>query len=152
MIIGFVSLQIVKILQIKVPGKVASILSSQPKPKSSSWSIVKWILWATGGQFFRGYVSGKLNSGKKIELLTVNTHLFDLSSCSFFCLIYYQRLDGSEDFNKNWIQYKEGFGHLSPNDQTEFWLGNEKVHLITTQSTIPYALRIELEDWSGQKR
>nr|XP_028601028.1 fibrinogen gamma chain isoform X2 [Podarcis muralis] len=65
--------------------------------------------------------------------------------------VFQRRLDGSEDFNKNWIQYKEGFGHLSPNDQTEFWLGNEKIHLITTQSAIPYALRIELEDWSGQK-
>ncbi|XP_062991446.1 fibrinogen gamma chain [Elgaria multicarinata webbii] len=62
-----------------------------------------------------------------------------------------RRLDGSEDFNKNQIQYKEGFGHLSPNDQTEFWLGNEKIHLISTQTAIPYALRIELEDWSGQK-
>uniref|UniRef100_A0A8D0AWL3 Fibrinogen gamma chain n=1 Tax=Salvator merianae TaxID=96440 RepID=A0A8D0AWL3_SALMN len=61
-----------------------------------------------------------------------------------------RRLDGSEDFKKNWVQYKEGFGHLSPNDKTEFWLGNEKIHAITTQTTIPYALRIDLEDWSGQ--
>uniref|UniRef100_A0A803W876 Fibrinogen gamma chain n=1 Tax=Ficedula albicollis TaxID=59894 RepID=A0A803W876_FICAL len=62
-----------------------------------------------------------------------------------------RRLDGSEDFSKNWVQYKEGFGHLSPDDTTEFWLGNEKMHLITTQSTLPYTLRIELEDWSGKK-
>lgn len=69
------------------------------------------------------------------------------------CLLFYlQRLDGSEDFNKNWIQYKEGFGHLSPNDNTEFWLGNEKIHLITTQTTVPYALRVEMEDWANQKR
>uniref|UniRef100_A0A8D0H804 Fibrinogen gamma chain n=1 Tax=Sphenodon punctatus TaxID=8508 RepID=A0A8D0H804_SPHPU len=61
-----------------------------------------------------------------------------------------RRLDGSEDFNKNWVQYKEGFGHLSPDDMTEFWLGNEKMHLISTQSTIPYALRVELEDWNGR--
>ncbi|XP_020637032.1 fibrinogen gamma chain [Pogona vitticeps] len=61
-----------------------------------------------------------------------------------------RRLDGSEDFRRSWIQYKEGFGHLSPNDQTEFWLGNEKIHLLTTQSTIPYVLRITLEDWNGQ--
>nr|prf fibrin gamma fragment [Homo sapiens] len=50
-------------------------------------------------------------------------------------------LDGSVDFKKNWIQYKEGFGHLSPTGTTEFWLGNEKIHLISTQSAIPYALR-----------
>ncbi|XP_009675418.1 fibrinogen gamma chain [Struthio camelus] len=62
-----------------------------------------------------------------------------------------RRLDGSEDFRKSWDQYKEGFGHLSPDDSTEFWLGNEKIHLITTQSTLPYTLRIELEDWSGKK-
>ena len=63
-----------------------------------------------------------------------------------------QRLDGSVDFKKNWIQYKEGFGHLSPDGTTEFWLGNEKIHLISTQSTIPYALRVQLEDWTGRTR
>ncbi|MEE6461188.1 hypothetical protein FKM82_001224 [Ascaphus truei] len=62
-----------------------------------------------------------------------------------------RRLDGSVDFNKNWVQYKEGFGYLSPNDKTEFWLGNEKIFLISTQSTIPYVLRVELEDWDNQK-
>nr|CAA29289.1 gamma-fibrinogen [Rattus norvegicus] len=61
-----------------------------------------------------------------------------------------KRLDGSVDFLKNWIQYKEGFGHLSPTGTTEFWLGNEKNHLISMQSTIPYALRIQLKDWSGR--
>ncbi|CAH2301207.1 fibrinogen gamma chain isoform X1, partial [Pelobates cultripes] len=62
-----------------------------------------------------------------------------------------RRLDGSVNFDKKWTPYKEGFGYLSPNDVTEFWLGNEKIHLISTQSTIPYVLRIELEDWNNQK-
>lgn len=61
-----------------------------------------------------------------------------------------KRLDGSVNFKKNWIQYKEGFGHLSPTGNTEFWLGNEKIHLISTQSSMPYALRIQLEDWNGR--
>ncbi|EAX04915.1 fibrinogen gamma chain, isoform CRA_j [Homo sapiens] len=64
--------------------------------------------------------------------------------------VFQKRLDGSVDFKKNWIQYKEGFGHLSPTGTTEFWLGNEKIHLISTQSAIPYALRVELEDWNGR--
>lgn len=64
-----------------------------------------------------------------------------------------QRRDGSVDFNKDWIQYKEGFGYLSPDDTTEFWLGNEKMHLLTADpSTIPKVLRIELIDWAGNKR
>ncbi|XP_055452490.1 fibrinogen gamma chain isoform X1 [Psammomys obesus] len=61
-----------------------------------------------------------------------------------------KRTDGSLDFKKNWVQYKEGFGHLSPTGTTEFWLGNEKIHLISMQSQIPYALRIELKDWNGR--
>lgn len=56
------------------------------------------------------------------------------------------------DFKKNWIQYKEGFGYLSPTGTTEFWLGNEKIHLISTQTTIPYVLRVQLEDWNGKTR
>uniref|UniRef100_A0A667WIM2 Fibrinogen gamma chain n=1 Tax=Myripristis murdjan TaxID=586833 RepID=A0A667WIM2_9TELE len=63
-----------------------------------------------------------------------------------------RRRDGSVDFHKDWIQYKEGFGYLSPDDTTEFWLGNEKLHLLTTQSTIPLVLRIELVDWEGNKK
>ncbi|XP_071390579.1 fibrinogen gamma chain [Centroberyx affinis] len=63
-----------------------------------------------------------------------------------------RRRDGSVDFRKDWIQYKEGFGYLSPDDTTEFWLGNEKMHLLTTQSSIPSVLRIELVDWDGNKK
>ncbi|XP_029621929.1 fibrinogen gamma chain-like isoform X3 [Salmo trutta] len=63
-----------------------------------------------------------------------------------------RRRDGSVDFNKDWVQYKEGFGYLSPDDTTEFWLGNEKMHLLSTQSSIPYVLRIELTDWVGNKK
>uniref|UniRef100_A0A8C5G4R9 Fibrinogen C-terminal domain-containing protein n=1 Tax=Gouania willdenowi TaxID=441366 RepID=A0A8C5G4R9_GOUWI len=60
--------------------------------------------------------------------------------------------DGSVDFNKDWTQYKNGFGYLSPGDNTEFWLGNEKIHLLTATTTIPTVLRIELVDWEGNKK
>ncbi|KAM9857017.1 fibrinogen gamma chain [Aulostomus maculatus] len=63
-----------------------------------------------------------------------------------------RRRDGSLDFKKNWIQYKNGFGHLSTDDTTEFWLGLEKMHLLTPSSNIPTVLRIELVDWDGNKR
>uniref|UniRef100_A0A3Q2XKJ0 Fibrinogen gamma chain n=1 Tax=Hippocampus comes TaxID=109280 RepID=A0A3Q2XKJ0_HIPCM len=63
-----------------------------------------------------------------------------------------RRRDGSVDFHKDWIQYKEGFGYLSPDDSTEFWLGNEKIHLLSVGSSIPMVLRIELVDWEGNKR
>ncbi|KAL7405128.1 hypothetical protein ABVT39_024192 [Epinephelus coioides] len=63
-----------------------------------------------------------------------------------------RRRDGSVDFSKDWVQYREGFGYLSPDDTTEFWLGNEKLHLLTAATTIPTVLRIELVDWDGNKR
>ncbi|XP_028273155.1 fibrinogen gamma chain [Parambassis ranga] len=63
-----------------------------------------------------------------------------------------RRRDGSVDFHKDWVQYKEGFGYLSPDDTTEFWLGNEKIHLLSVSTTMPTVLRIELVDWDGNKR
>lgn len=56
------------------------------------------------------------------------------------------------NFHKDWVQYKEGFGYLSPDDSTEFWLGNEKIHHLSATAAIPLVLRIELVDWEGQKR
>ncbi|XP_031719179.1 fibrinogen gamma chain [Anarrhichthys ocellatus] len=63
-----------------------------------------------------------------------------------------RRRDGSLDFHKDWIQYKNGFGYLSPDDTTEFWLGNEKIHLLSTAASMPTVLRIELVDWEGNKK
>ncbi|XP_034087103.1 fibrinogen gamma chain [Gymnodraco acuticeps] len=63
-----------------------------------------------------------------------------------------RRRDGSVDFHKDWVQYKEGFGYLSPDDTTEFWLGLEKMHLLTGSTTMPTVLRIELVDWEGNTR
>lgn len=63
-----------------------------------------------------------------------------------------RRRDGSVDFHKDWVQYKEGFGYLSPDDTTEFWLGNEKIHQLTGSNSLPTVLRIELVDWEGNKR
>ncbi|KAL1023582.1 hypothetical protein UPYG_G00043140 [Umbra pygmaea] len=63
-----------------------------------------------------------------------------------------RRRDGSVNFNRDWTQYKEGFGYLTPSDTTEFWLGNEKIHLLSTQATLPYVLRITLTDWEGNTK
>ncbi|XP_033985127.1 fibrinogen gamma chain [Trematomus bernacchii] len=63
-----------------------------------------------------------------------------------------RRRDGSVDFKKDWVQYKEGFGYLSPDDTTEFWLGLEKMHLLTATTIMPTVLRIELVDWEGNKK
>ncbi|KAF1666221.1 Angiopoietin-4, partial [Aptenodytes patagonicus] len=53
------------------------------------------------------------------------------------------RANGSLSFQRSWRDYKQGFGDAAG----EYWLGNEAVHLLTSQA--PYALRVELRDWEG---
>ncbi|NXM84800.1 FGL2 protein, partial [Oenanthe oenanthe] len=54
-----------------------------------------------------------------------------------------RRQDGSTNFNRTWNDYKHGFGNLS----REFWLGNDKIHLLTRSQEMQ--LRIDLEDFNG---
>lgn len=44
-----------------------------------------------------------------------------------------RRFDGSENFYRNWQQYKDGFGKL----QREFWFGNQNIHALTAQAILP---------------
>ncbi|XP_077977962.1 microfibril-associated glycoprotein 4-like [Glandiceps talaboti] len=54
-----------------------------------------------------------------------------------------RRMDGSVSFNRDWADYKKGFGQLDG----EYWLGNEHIHQLTSQGE--YQLHIEMEDWEG---
>ncbi|XP_062430726.1 fibrinogen alpha chain [Rhea pennata] len=61
-------------------------------------------------------------------------------------LLIQQRMDGSENFNRTWQDYKRGFGSVDDKGQGEYWLGNENLHLLTQNDTV---LRVELKDWDG---
>ncbi|XP_021110515.1 angiopoietin-4-like [Heterocephalus glaber] len=54
-----------------------------------------------------------------------------------------RRKDGTVNFQRNWEDYKQGFGDPSG----EHWLGNEVVHQLTNSTK--YSLRVEMEDWDG---
>ncbi|XP_016894595.1 fibrinogen-like protein 1 [Cynoglossus semilaevis] len=60
-----------------------------------------------------------------------------------------RRTNGGETFNRSWTQYKDGFGDLE-SESGEFWIGNDKLHNITSQGN--YTLRINLEDFDGNQR
>ena len=57
--------------------------------------------------------------------------------------VFQRRFDGSVDFYRDWNSYKEGFGEFG----SEFWLGNDDIHNITTQGS---QLLIELKDFDNQ--
>ncbi|XP_041467362.1 angiopoietin-related protein 1-like [Lytechinus variegatus] len=61
----------------------------------------------------------------------------------FGWLVIQRRYDGSVSFERSWDDYKHGFGNLS----TEFWLGNELIHELT--SLVNYRLRIEMVHENG---
>ena len=60
--------------------------------------------------------------------------------------IFQRRIDGSEDFYRNWTDYKNGFGNLTG----EFWLGLDKIHRLTQSGQ--NVLRVDLESFENEER
>ncbi|XP_041352860.1 uncharacterized protein LOC121371207 [Gigantopelta aegis] len=57
-----------------------------------------------------------------------------------------KRVDGSVKFNRDWYDYKTGFGGV----YTEHWIGNDNLHYLTNQDY--YTLRVEIMDWERERR
>ncbi|XP_053486707.1 fibrinogen-like protein 1 isoform X2 [Ictalurus furcatus] len=63
--------------------------------------------------------------------------------------VFQRRSDGNESFDRDWNDYKTGFGDIK-SANGEFWLGNDNLHYLTSQGN--YSLRIDLEDFEGSHR
>ncbi|XP_064602616.1 microfibril-associated glycoprotein 4-like [Liolophura sinensis] len=59
--------------------------------------------------------------------------------------IVQRRIDGSINFTRNWNEYTFGFG----NTNTEYWLGNQHLHDMTSKTS--YTLRVDIWDWEGSQ-
>ena len=59
-------------------------------------------------------------------------------------MLLQRRRDDKVDFNRGWVDYKNGFGDINGN----FWLGNDKIHRLTTSQEM--VLRFDLEDLEGR--
>ncbi|KAM6909410.1 fibrinogen alpha chain [Xenentodon cancila] len=62
-------------------------------------------------------------------------------------LLAQQRESGVLSFNRTWAEYRDGFGSVDEQGKGEFWLGNQNLHLLTSQGET--MLKVELEDWEG---
>ncbi|EDV31655.2 uncharacterized protein Dana_GF15463 [Drosophila ananassae] len=58
-------------------------------------------------------------------------------------ILVQRRFDGSVDFNRTWNEYKEGFGNI----QGEFFMGLDRLHLMT--SSAQHELCIRIADFDG---
>uniref|UniRef100_A0A1I8P7R2 Fibrinogen C-terminal domain-containing protein n=1 Tax=Stomoxys calcitrans TaxID=35570 RepID=A0A1I8P7R2_STOCA len=61
-------------------------------------------------------------------------------------IIVQRRVDGSENFDRSWNEYKNGFGNTSH----EFFIGLEKLYAITLLQ--PHELLIVLKDFNNEMR
>uniref|UniRef100_A0A1Q3FNP0 Putative ficolin-3 n=2 Tax=Culex tarsalis TaxID=7177 RepID=A0A1Q3FNP0_CULTA len=61
-------------------------------------------------------------------------------------LVIQQRVDGAVDFNRNWTEYRTGFGPMA--GFGEFWLGLELISQITAGGG--YELLVELKSETGE--
>ena len=67
----------------------------------------------------------------------------DMTTAGGGWTVFQRRLNGSVDFFLGWASYKNGFGNLD----SEFWLGNDKLHRLTAADNM--TLRVDLEDFDG---
>ncbi|XP_065895697.1 fibrinogen-like protein A [Dysidea avara] len=69
-------------------------------------------------------------------------------------LVVQRRIDGSVDFNRDWVDYEDGFGTLPVDDQAttgEFWIGLYSLHCLTYQGHWVWELRIDYTFTNGTK-
>lgn len=66
--------------------------------------------------------------------------------CEDGWIVIHRRFNGSLDFNREWVPYREGFGDL----QGEHWLGLEKMHQITRVGS--YELKVVMKSFEGVEK
>ncbi|KAM4696031.1 uncharacterized protein WCC33_014756 [Rhinophrynus dorsalis] len=71
--------------------------------------------------------------------------LCDMNTDGGGWIVFQRRVDGSVDFYNDWKSYKIGFG----SQLSEFWLGNENIHLLTSKGK--FELRFDFEDFDTNR-
>ncbi|KAM3869229.1 fibrinogen like 1B [Diretmus argenteus] len=62
--------------------------------------------------------------------------------------VFQRRRHGKVDFNRDWVDYRDGFGDFKQR-KDEFWLGNEHIYSLLSEGQ--NLVKIDLMDWSGQR-
>ncbi|KAJ6663379.1 hypothetical protein lerEdw1_009458 [Lerista edwardsae] len=91
------------------------------------------------GEFLSGWYTIYLPECKPLQVFC------DMDTDGGGWLVFQRRMDGSVDFYRTWSDYRKGFG----NQLSEFWLGNENIHLLTQEGE--HQLRVDLVDFDDHK-
>ncbi|CAG2236687.1 Ryncolin-2,Veficolin-1,Ryncolin-1,Fibrinogen C domain-containing protein 1,Fibroleukin,Fibrinogen-like protein 1,Tenascin,Ficolin-1,Fibrinogen-like protein A,Ryncolin-3 [Mytilus edulis] len=120
------------VLSILATGNYRTVTPSVRRPKDCSDLDPKldtsgvYTIYPTIGRGFKAYCDMKTDGGRWTVIV--------------------RRIDGSQNFNKKWIEYEKGFGNL----QREFWLGNKFLHTLTSTGRIE--MRVDIENFKSEKR
>ncbi|XP_063402248.1 fibrinogen-like protein 1 [Mytilus trossulus] len=68
----------------------------------------------------------------------------DMSTDGGGWTVIQRRIDGTTNFDRIWVEYREGFG----DPKKEYWLGNKYLNILTTNGK--YELRIDLTDTNNK--
>nr|XP_017105300.2 fibrinogen-like protein 1 [Drosophila bipectinata] len=107
--------------------------------QSSQYELLISLGKVDGSRDFVKYDNFKIGSEK-------NSYPLESAPCSGSgWTVIQRRMDGSVDFNRNWTEYRDGFGNLTG----EFFIGLEKLHQITQSGQ--YELLIRLGRGNGYR-
>ncbi|XP_035684426.1 microfibril-associated glycoprotein 4-like [Branchiostoma floridae] len=123
-------------LQAQLHNQMQMIQTLQGRPRDCS-DLLKEVFDNSGIYTIYPFFNDVQDSGKSIGVFC------DMCTDGGGWTVFQRRQDGSEDFYRGWADYKAGFGKLDG----EFWLGNDKLHQLTSQAQ--YELRVDLEDFEG---
>ncbi|EDW39485.1 GL24555 [Drosophila persimilis] len=105
-----------------------------------------------------GFFRGRDSRRERLKLIDLARKFPDLINASITNFFFFRNEEQKygprvphisfprENFNRDWADYKNGFGEPAK----EFWLGNENIYMLTNNEE--YTLRVELEDFEGNKR
>ena len=93
--------------------------------------------------YFQSQASGVQTITPSIEDAQVYC---DLDDDGRIWTVIQRRFDGSEDFNREWNDYVNGFGRRD----SEYWLGLNNIHLLTRNGDCE--LKVDIVDWEGVKK
>ena len=93
--------------------------------------------------FFQIFLVRNVASAGWVYILPGPTNVL----CVYNWIVFTQRFDATLNFNRGWIDYRQGFGNFSV--RGNFWLGLETMYQLTNSSA--YRLRFLLQAYtSGQ--
>ncbi|XP_049610486.1 angiopoietin-related protein 7 [Syngnathus scovelli] len=122
--------------------EIMQLQSLQSAPQTTSDAI-----YDCSSLYTKNYkISGEYKLPKDEFLGTPELSVFcDMETNGGGWTLIQRRKVGLTSFNRDWKQYKSGFGSI----RGDFWLGNDHIFRLTRQ---PSVLRIEMEDWEGETR